>query len=136
MNQTMTIVFAIAIALFIMQSVGGYFQVKNYQQTLKKLHKMGNVGIGQKKGGLLSGHIVMIVCSNTGTILATEVLDGISFNAKFKPKTSLLGEEYENKSIYSFLEKYRNLDTKKQKAHQGYIRALEALEMRLKKETQ
>ena len=133
MSQTTITVFAIAIALLIMQSVFGFFQIKNYQATLKKLHKQGNVGIGQRKGAFFSSHIVMIVCDNTTNIVTLEVLDGISLLAKFTKKESLLGEAYAGKNIYHFLQAYNNLDPKQAKKHQGYIRALQALELRLKK---
>lgn len=54
--------------LFVVQAVGGYFQVKDYRRAVRRVHKLGNVGIGQKKGRLLSGNIVMIACDQNGVI--------------------------------------------------------------------
>ena len=34
--------------LFVVQAVGGYFQVKDYRRAVRRVHKLGNVGIGQK----------------------------------------------------------------------------------------
>ena len=42
----------IVFCLFVMQAIGGYFQIKDYRKSVKRVHKLGNVGIGQKRGKL------------------------------------------------------------------------------------
>lgn len=51
MSQGMMMIFLIAFALFAMQAIGGYFQIKDYRKAIRRVHKWGNVGIGQKRGG-------------------------------------------------------------------------------------
>jgi len=136
MRQDVLMICCIAFALFLMQSVGGYFQIKDYRKAISRVHKKGNVGIGQKKGRFFSGHIAIIACNKDGLITGGEVLDGMTFISKFHPIPSLLGEEYIGASIYDCLSAYRGLEKKYQKKHQGYIRALEALELRLKGDVQ
>ena len=79
--------------LFVVQAVGGYFQVKDYRRAVRRVHKLGNVGIGQKKGRLLSGNIVMIACDQNGVITGGEIMEGLSFLTKFKPISEFLGKE-------------------------------------------
>ena len=118
--------------LFVVQAVGGYFQVKDYRRAVRRVHKLGNVGIGQKKGRLLSGNIVMIACDQNGVITGGEIMEGLSFLTKFKPISEFLGKELVGTSIYDV---FRGMDKKKRKYYKGYIRALEALDMRFQGNT-
>ena len=136
MRQDVLMICCIAFALFLMQSIGGYFQIKDYRKAVSRVHKKGNVGIGQKKGRFFSGHIAIIACNKDGQITGGEVLDGMTFLSKFNPIPSLLGKEYIGSSIYDCLNAYHSLEKKHQKKHLGYIRALEALELRLKEDMQ
>ena len=117
--------------LFVVQAVGGYSQVKDYRRAVRRVHKLGNVGIGQKKGRLLSGNIVMIACGQNGVITGGEIMEGLSFLTKFKPISEFLGKELVGTSIYEYLDEVRNFEKKRRKYYKGYIRALEALDMRL-----
>lgn len=129
MSKDMLLIFLIAFALFAMQAIGGIFQIKNYKTAIRRLHKKGNVGIGQKKGRLFNGHIVIIACDSEKRITGCEVLDGRTFISKFHPVEKLLDKDLLGTSIDEFLALLRNMD-KKQKYYQGYINALEALQMR------
>lgn len=135
MNGGIFIIFLFIFLLFVMQSIGGYFQVKGYQKAVRRVHKGGNVGIGQKRGRFFSGHIAIISCDSSGIITGGEVLDGLTVAAKFHPITEILGMECIGVSIYDFLEQFREGDKKLQKRNLGYMRALEALEMRLNPKT-
>ena len=55
MSNDLMLIFLIAISLFVMQAVGGVFQIKNYKAAIRRVHKKGNVGIGQKKGRFFNG---------------------------------------------------------------------------------
>lgn len=134
MNGGIFLIFIFVFLLFVMQSIGGYFQVKGYQKAVRRVHKGGNVGIGQKRGRFFSGHIAIISCDSDGIITGGEVLDGLTIAAKFHPITKILGEECIGVSIYDLLEQFRESDKKVQKRNLGYMRALEALEMRLNPE--
>ena len=121
----------IVFCLFVMQAIGGYFQIKDYRKSVKRVHKLGNVGIGQKRGQLLSGYLILIACNNNGIITGAEIMEGLSFFAKFKPTNTFLGKQLVGASIYDFLEITRNFDKKQNKKYRGYINALEALNIRL-----
>ncbi len=131
MPKDVMLLFSIAFALFLMQSIGGYFQIKDYKKTIRRIRQKGNVGIGQKRGRLLSGHIVMIACDNDGIVTSGEILDGITFLSKFHSINKILDRNLVGISIYDLLNLFRSLDKKEQKKYTGYIRSLEALEQRL-----
>lgn len=116
---------------FAVQSVGGYLQIKRYQEAVKRVHKLGNVGIGQRRGSLLNAHVAIIACDKEGIITGAEVLDGISVWADFHPVDTFLGKKLVGTSIFEFLEMTEGFSKKEFKKYQGYIRALEALEVRL-----
>ncbi len=105
MNKQVQLLFMIAFALFAMQSLGGWFQIRDYRKAIRRIHRLGNVGIGQKKGGFLSGYLVLIACDAGGLITGAEILKELEA-----------------------------LDKKKRRHYKGYIQALEALKMRLEEE--
>lgn len=117
--------------LFVMQAIGGYFQIRNYRKSVKRVHKLGNVGIGQKRGKFLSGYLILIACDSNGIITGAEIMEGLSFFAKFKPTNKFLNKTMIGTSIYDFLQITRNFDKKQTKKYKGYINALEALNIRL-----
>lgn len=127
----MLLMFGIIIVLFGIQCAGCMYQIRNYKKAVRRVHKLGNVGIGQKKGGFSFGHLVLIVCDSSGIIKCAEVMEGMSFLAPFKPKESILGRKFAGAHIEDFLEEFRKLEPKKRRRYKGYIQALEALDMRL-----
>lgn len=124
--------FGILLLLFVLQSIGGFFQVRDYQRAVRRVNQQGAVGIGQKRGRMLSGgHIAIIACDATGIIKAGEVLKGSTFLARFHSMRVLLDQQVIGHSIYDYLEQIRNMAPKKRKYYKGYEQALEALEHRL-----
>ena len=130
MNQDMMLIFMIAIALFGMQAFGGFWQIKNYKDAMRRLHKKGNVGIGQKKGRFFNGHIVIIACDSQGIITGCEVLDGMSFLSKFHSVDKLLEKPLIGRNIEEPLVEINSIG-KRKKYYKGYVNALEALQLRL-----
>lgn len=126
-----SILILVVFVLLAVQSFGGYLQIKDYQKAVRRVHKLGNVGMGQKKGSFLNGHVAIIACDNDGIITGAEVLDGIGVWSKFHPVDSFLGKKLVGTSIYEFLDITEGFSKKEFKKHQGYVRALEALEIRL-----
>jgi DNA-binding transcriptional regulator of glucitol operon len=127
----LSIALIILFSLLILQSVGGYLQIQNYRKAVRRMHKLGNVGLGQKRGRFLNGHVAIIACNNEGIITGAEVMDGIGVWARFHPVDTFLDKKLVGSSIYDFLDITESFDKKTFKKHQGYIRALEALEVRL-----
>lgn len=124
----------VILVLFVLQALGGYYQVKNYRRTVREIHKLGNVGLGQKKGKFFNGNIVMIASDRDGIIKKAVILDGITFLAKFHPVEEFLGQKLVGNSIYTFLEITDGFDKKERRKYQGWIRALEALRLRFENE--
>ncbi|MDO5138684.1 MAG: hypothetical protein Q4D71_09560 [Oscillospiraceae bacterium] len=60
-----------------------------------------------------------------------EVLDGAGVWSRFHPVDSFMGQALIGSSIFDLLAMTEGLDKKVWKRWQGYIRALEALEVRL-----
>lgn len=120
----------IIFALFVLQALGGVWQIQNYRKAIRRVHQYGNVGFGQKRGGFTAGYIVMIACDQSGIITGGEIMQGISFFAKFKPLKTLLGKEVLGTSIYEFLDDMKDFDKKQKKKYKGYLNALEALAQR------
>lgn len=112
--QGISVFLLVIFVLFVVQAVGGYFQVKDYRRAVRRVHQLGNVGIGQKKGRFLSGNIVMIACDSSGIITGGEIMEGLSFLTKFKPITKILDKEMVGTSIYEHLDVFRGMDKKKE----------------------
>ena len=119
----------IVFVLFILQALGGWYQ--NDRQAMRRVHQDGNVGFGQRKGRLTAGYIIMIACDHDGIITRCEIMQGLSFLAKFKPLNEFLGKDMNGRSIYEFLDDMKDFDKKQKKKYKGYINAFEALDQRL-----
>lgn len=78
MNHTMLALFGAAIGLYALQAAGAYYQMRQYKRAVHRLHQLGNVGIGQKRGGFSFGYLVLVVCDNNGIIQTVERMRGIT----------------------------------------------------------
>ncbi len=135
MDREVLMIFGILLLLFCMQSVGGFFQVKEFRKAISRVHKHGNVGIGQKKGFLFTGYIFLVACDSEGIITYNEILDGAFIFSKFHPQETYLGLPLVGSSIYDFIEKFPFFDKKEWKKNKGYIQAMEALARHLNPES-
>ena len=124
-NWTLTDFLGVFLILMLMQVVGTHLQVKKYRKAVSKLHKLGNLGVGAKRGKLGGGNIVIIACKGNGIITGAEEMKGMTIFAGFKELPELVG-----RTIYDLKLDYL-VDEKENKA---YLQAIEALEARLKSE--
>ena len=85
-----SVLLLIVLGLLIMQSLGGVLQIKSYQRAVRRVHQLGNVGMGQRRGRFFDGHIAIIACDNDGIITGAEALDGPGLWARFHPVDSFL----------------------------------------------
>ena len=131
MNHTMLALFGAAIGLYALQAVGAYYQMRQYKRAVHRLHQLGNVGIGQKRGGFSFGYLVLVVCDNDGIIQTVERMRGITCFAAFRPLTQLNGRTLAGSHIEEWQAAFRSMDKKQRRKHKGYIQAMEALDMRL-----
>ena len=121
----------IVLGLFILQAAGGYLQIRDYQRAIRRMHRLGNVGVGQKRGHLLDGHVVIIACDGDGVIKGAEIIDGIGVWARFHPLKTFLGKELVGANVFDFIEIVSAFDKRQTRTYRGYVRAFEALEARL-----
>lgn len=117
--------------LIALQSVGGYLQIKDYQKAIRRLHKLGNVGVGQRRGRFLNGHVAIIACDSEGVITGAEVMDGIGVWARFHKVDTFLQKPLVGGKVSDFIEMTNGFSKSEFNRYRGYIRALEALEARL-----
>jgi Glucitol operon activator len=118
--------FAILFILLVIQVIGTHMQVKQYRNAVRRLHKLGNIGIGGQRKKIGAGNIVIIACKNDGVIMGAEIMEGITIFNNFKTVVDVTG-----KNIYELKQEYMNMPVKRQKLYKGHIQALEALELRL-----
>lgn len=67
-----------------LQSLFTYFQVKDFNKNVMELQKYFKVGIGQNKGFLGPGTIIIIAIDFKGRIKKAKKMEGISVFARFK----------------------------------------------------
>lgn len=133
MSNDLMLIFLIALALFLMQSIGGWFQIRDYKKAVQRMRRLGNVGIGQKRGTFLNGNLVLIACDSNGFITGVEVMQGLTFLAHFKPNDLFCGQNMTGKHIDEYSEMFSSFDKKQRKRYKGYVQAIEALKLRFEK---
>jgi len=124
-DWTLSDFLGVLVILMLFQVVGTHLQVKKYRKAVRRLHKLGNLGVGAKRGKLGGGNIVIIACKSNGIITGAEEMKGMTIFAGFNELPELVG-----RTIYDLKLDYL-VDEKKNKA---YLQAIEALEERLKSE--
>lgn len=117
--------FGMLFLLLSLQAVGTYLQVRQYKRAVRRLHKLGNVGIGGTKGGFRPGSIVVIACDCDGKITGGEIMEGISIFSGFKKLSGITGR------MIGDLQKEYEAQLDKHKKYKAHLKALEALQMRL-----
>lgn len=122
-------IFLVILALFAMQAAGSYFQIQDYKKAVRRVHRLGNVGVGQQKG--FGGKLVLVACDGQGFITGAEVMEGITIFARFRPRTNALGRPLEGVHIENLLSELREMEPRRRKRFKGWQQALEALENRL-----
>lgn len=120
-----TALFICLMAFMVIQAIGTYVQVQQYKKAVRRLHKKGNIGIGSKRSKLRN-NIVIIACDNKGTIVDSELMEGLTVFTKFKQIPELVG-----KNVFSLREEYENMPKKEKKKYKGHLQAVEALCNRL-----
>lgn len=120
----------IALALFTLQGIGGWFQVQDYRKTVRRLHQQGNIGVGQTRS-MFYNNLVILACDSQGMITGLEILDGIFVFSKFHPVSAIGGVPVLGKSLSELQTMFETYDKKQRKRYKGYIQAAEALSQNL-----
>lgn len=129
--KNLILLFSILLILFILQVLGTLLQVKDFQKAIRRVHQYGNVGLGQKRGGLTNGYLTVIACDQNGIITYGERMTGISILSKCKQFNDLMGRPLIGTHIDEFMDEFRKLDKRGFRQMKGYIQAIDALERRV-----
>lgn len=91
---------SIIFSMWIVQGILSYFQINHFRSRLAELKKKGEVLIGQHKGKLSAGSIVILVVDDKKNIIDAEEMIGFTVFKKFKKKYELIGKNLENQQSY------------------------------------
>lgn len=108
-------------AAFLLQSVLGFLQIKNFAKVFGKMSKKGKVLIGKNPKKLRAGTLLLLNIDEQANIEQAQVMKGVTIFARFKKLPSLegaslplLASDYEKLNKYDSLTKecilnaYRN----------------------------
>ena len=84
-------VVALAVIVWIAQTLLGLWQFKRFSNHIKSLRTIGRVAIGRAKGRFLAGVIVLLVIDNYCRIIKGEIMEGRTVFADFKEFNILNG---------------------------------------------
>ena len=76
---------ALAVVVWIAQTILGLRQFKKFNKHLKELRKLGRVAIGRAHGRFSAGVLVLFVIDSDCRILKGEIMEGRTVFAGFKP---------------------------------------------------
>lgn len=116
----------LAILAFILLIVQGgltYLQVVNYRKSLYSLKSKGIIGIGNKKGKIAAGSIIILVSDKAGIIIDCQEMKGRTVFSRFNKVNKYVGQ-----SIYSLKTIYEN--NKKEK-NSAMVKAIQSIEQQL-----
>ncbi|QSX08947.1 transcriptional regulator GutM [Alkalibacter rhizosphaerae] len=83
MDNMVKLVF-VFFGMMVVQGGMTFFQIKNYQKNAKEIRMIGDMLVGQAKGGFKPGCIVMMALDPDGNILETRCMLGRTVLHKFK----------------------------------------------------
>ena len=127
MSIELMLIFGVVFILFVVQSIGGFFQIKDYRKSVRRVSSYGKVGVGQRLGKFFTGYLVLIACDKKGIITRCEVMNGVTFLSRFREKRSLLDSEIVGNRVTYYMEQFRHLNKRDTKELKGYIQAMDAL---------
>lgn len=96
--------------VFLLQSIFGFLQVKNFTNTFKRMNQKGKVLIGKNPKKVHAGTILLLNIDDQARILDSEIMKGVSVLARFKEFNSLKGKSLpELAASYDQLHQYDKL---------------------------
>jgi glucitol operon activator protein len=109
-----------AFCLLIMQVGLTYLQVINYHKRLYSLKTLGIMGIGNKKGKIAAGSIIILISNKDGIIIDCEEMKGRTVFSRFNKVNKYIGL-----SIYSLKTFHQNNIKYKKSAIAKAIQSIE-----------
>lgn len=76
---------ALAVTVWVAQTVLGLWQFKKFNAHLKALRREGRVAIGRARGRFAAGVLILFVIDDECRILKGEIMEGRTVFAGFKP---------------------------------------------------
>lgn len=77
--------------MWILSSLFGFFQIKDFNKNYIELRNNGKVAIGRKKGYFTAGTIVMILIDDEGIVISSRKVQGVTVMARVKTFKGLEG---------------------------------------------
>ncbi len=77
-------IYVFILVLFV-QGIFTYFQIKDFKKNADELRKLGRISVGNKKGTMSAGAIVLFAADANGVVIGGRSMEGISVFAKFAP---------------------------------------------------
>jgi len=77
---------------FLLQSILGVFQIKNFNKHYSELRKVGRVAVGRSKGIFRSGVVLMLALDPKANIIQAEKMQGLTIFARCKRVHRLDGQ--------------------------------------------
>lgn len=79
-------------AMLVVQGIMTYFQIKDYRKNVSQIRKKGRLFVGQVKGRIRAGSIVLMAVDPIGTILDARAMTGITVFHRFKTIEEVIGK--------------------------------------------
>lgn len=74
---------------WLVQSILGFFQIRNFNRQYSKLRSLGRVAIGKRKGMFSAGTVVMLAINKKAEIIDAKIMQGVTVFSRIKPLKGL-----------------------------------------------
>ncbi len=140
-------IFLVIFALMAIQMLLSFVQVRHYQKTVKKMLGSGVIGVGQRKSTLRQGEILILSYDRkTDRVAACKSMKGYTIFAQFKDipayvglsldQIRRIGIELDAKELRRYRKRHPYDATVLSKKKGALIQAVEALDLRFRRETE
>lgn len=85
-------IFLVAFFFMVIQAGLTYYQSKKIQRKMVEVRKLGDFGIGQTRGRIRPGNILVLAVDDADRIVEIQLMRGMTFFAKFKTFSLLKGK--------------------------------------------
>lgn len=147
MNSPNAWIFLAIFALMAIQMLLSFVQVRHYQKTVKRMLGSGVIGVGQRKSGLRQGEILILSYERkTDRVVACKSMKGYTIFAQFKDipeyvgltlnQIRKVGIELDAKELRRYRKRHPYDATVLSKKKGALIQAVEALDLRFRREAE
>lgn len=85
-------IFLVAFFFMVIQAGLTYYQSKKIQRKMVEVRKLGDFGIGQTRGRIRPGNILVLAVDESDRIIEIQLMRGMTFFAQFKSFSLLKGK--------------------------------------------